>query len=698
MNGKYVTFNLTTPVVVKDGKTETFTVRADILGGAADKIKFVLDTDGDITANASKYNGVNVVNNYAGTEVSVEAGELTLYSIDATNDKIKDDTDNVVLGQLKVVNVAGQNLELKNLGFNLTTTNSGVNSVLENVQLELNGTSYDLDASTTSTSALSVTFGDTELDIVIPQGTTVFNIVADTLDNLTDGTTVKMTLDASNTSTFLVEETESDEVVSDVTPSSLTWDTLEVKQAKATISNVPLAAVNVVKGTSNITALQFEVKANETSELSIDKVVVNVSTGGTATGIAYKDAVSAVKLYKGSVSEANLVDSENGTRIAANGNVTFDGFDLKVAANATETFLVVVSTVDTDSVVNGTVRVNLSSVNIEDSNNDTANQTGTATGKLITIKGAGSLELTDDSTNTSNEEAKTVLAGSEVSIYSIDTKATNEEIKLTEIAFALTGASNDDLKKAIKSAKLYMGDTLIDTASNSDIKDTYNSVSYSGVIVFEDMTAVIPTTSTELKLVLTTENIGYEKIGTTLKNVKVSTVVVLKDEAKGANSNTKIAADKTIAATSAKEIAVVPGVVTPAITNTFATDDINSTMTLNVDFGANTKSIDGSALTATLTGLTLDVSSITATGTLSLFNGNGDKVATASLDSLSATSVAFTFISTDAISNGEAYRIETTAQASFRLAKAGVKYSVDSIDYTTNLKTTQDMGTYKRSN
>lgn len=315
MNGKYVTFNLDTPVVIKDGKTTTFTVQADILGGAGDDIKFVLDADGDIVASASKYTGVNVVNNYAGTEVDVEAGELTLYAIDATKDEVRDDTDNVVLGQLKLVNVAGQNLELKNLGVALETTYSGVLSVLENVQLLVNGSSYDLDADTSVTTDTGVTFSETDLDIVIPQGTTVFTVIADTLDDLRDGETVSMTLDATATATFKVEETDDDTVVDDVTPSSLSWDDVEISQPEATVSKVSLAPVTVVKGSSELTALQFEVKANSVSDLSMDKVVVNVSaSGGTATEI--KDYVSAVSLYKGSVSASNLLDSVNGTKIA----------------------------------------------------------------------------------------------------------------------------------------------------------------------------------------------------------------------------------------------------------------------------------------------------------------------------------------------------------------------------------------------
>ncbi|MBT5491555.1 hypothetical protein HOK00_04535, partial [bacterium] len=121
---KYLTFNFD-PFVIEDDKNETFTVKGDVMGGAGDDVQFVLDNKIDITATSSKYNAVNIVTGVAlASTVDIDAGELTLYAIDAEADEIRQDKSNVVIGQLKIVNVAGQNLELQNLGVVLTTTNS----------------------------------------------------------------------------------------------------------------------------------------------------------------------------------------------------------------------------------------------------------------------------------------------------------------------------------------------------------------------------------------------------------------------------------------------------------------------------------------------------------------------------------------------------------------------------------------------
>ncbi|MBT4947916.1 MAG: hypothetical protein HON27_17360 [Candidatus Marinimicrobia bacterium] len=94
-----------------------------------------------------------------------------------------------------------------------------------------------------------------------------------------------MTLtDADNTSLFRVEETEDDVVVTDITPGSLSWDNVEVVLSAATASNVPLADVEVVKGATDLVALQFEVEADSASYITIDKLKVTLEEDAAGSG------------------------------------------------------------------------------------------------------------------------------------------------------------------------------------------------------------------------------------------------------------------------------------------------------------------------------------------------------------------------------------------------------------------------------
>jgi hypothetical protein len=107
---------------------------------------------------SSKYNSV-LVNAASGTadDVSISAGELTIFAIDATTTDVRANKDNLVLGQIKVNNIAGKNLEIRKLNIditvndgdsNITDADDTANEILENVEIEVNGNTYELTAGT----------------------------------------------------------------------------------------------------------------------------------------------------------------------------------------------------------------------------------------------------------------------------------------------------------------------------------------------------------------------------------------------------------------------------------------------------------------------------------------------------------------------------------------------------------------------
>ena len=470
MQDKYLTFTFDA-ILIEDDKNETFTVKADVMGGASDTVLFSLDNEADISATASKYNAIKVTSIGGGETVLIDAGELTIYSIDAENDEVRQDKDNVVLGQIKVVNVAGQNLELLNLGINIEVSNGNLVDTIENVEFEVNGTSYDLDGE--NTDSASTVYSDTDLDIVLSQGTTILTVRADTLDNLAEGTTIRISLtdaqgDDAATSNFYVEETEEDVAVTDISPSALSFDNVTVVLSAASIANVPLADVSVVKGATDLVALQFEIEAGNASFVTVDDIEIALTSSGVAST---KDEISEVALYKGSVSESNLLDKQSGSKISTEGVVGFDGFNVEISAESTETFIVTVSTVDYDNVVGMEIVASIANPNtdiaLEDDENDTVYISSSAVvgEKKITVLPAGTLVLTADANNTDNEDAKVILAGEEAIVYSIDAKASNEEVNAETVVFTL----DTGLKTVVKSAKLYLDDTVVATATNSDV-------------------------------------------------------------------------------------------------------------------------------------------------------------------------------------------------------------------------------------
>ena len=699
MSGKYITFVLNNPITIKDGKTETFKVKADIDGWADKTIKFVLDSDGDIIANATKYYAVNVVKNYAGDEVTINAGDVAIYAIDVENDKVRDDTNNVKLGTLKIVNVAGKTLNLKNLWFNVkiagnTTWVTGGTLVLENVEAVVNGTSYDLCSEVRGTG--DHICSDSDVDITLPEGTTYIDVVADVQDNMPDGLTIKLSQNVTD-DTLYIEETEDDTKVTDITPSSLTWDDIEIKQPKATLSKTTLADITRVKGTENLVALQYDVEANEVSSLSIDKVKVNVKVLSGSTELTNrKDYVTQVTLYKDSVSDANKLDSVAGTKIGTDGTVEFDGFTVNVEKDATKTFIVTVSLGDSDEVVGKTVVVSYVDMDIDDDTNDPViKEWIVGEGRKITIKGSGQVivDLTGSVANAENESDKVLLAWESTDVFSLNIHAKNEAIDVDEFKLEISSDSDSsDLKDAINEVKVTLGNKTV-VAKNSDITTATGYVT----VKFDNLDGfIIPTENSKLVVNISTNSIGEEKVGKSVENVKVARFYVSKDDTKGVESNEKLSDDIDVDTTSvAKSTDVLPLIVTPAVTDKFGTDDKNATIKLSVNAGNNTDS-EGNPLTATLSAIKLSVTSLTRNGTVTVFNGNGDQVATASVGGNGTVTINLT--AGDVISQDEEYRIETTAEASFRLEKDGIVYKVNNTTYSTKLDNTEDLGSYSKSN
>lgn len=145
------------------------------------------------------------------------------------------------------------------------------------------------------------------------------------------------------TGEFYVEETEDDQTVDDITPSSLNWKKLTFIDSGATIANVPLSNTTVVRGTEDEVAMQFEIEAEEASDITVDEIValVELSKGpalatvdGTTpvttntytitpmydgTGdayVVYKDATNAVASYAATATDASSTDVATGLAAA----------------------------------------------------------------------------------------------------------------------------------------------------------------------------------------------------------------------------------------------------------------------------------------------------------------------------------------------------------------------------------------------
>lgn len=716
-DSKYVAFVLKKPLSITQGNNVALKVVADVVGGAGKTVIFGIDQKLDVSASSAKYGTGTAVTLTASSfaSVTIKAGAISLVKTDATATKVREDKDDVVLGTLDIV--AGQSdLEVKKIAVAVkSVTGAGVDSAaagcaagsddancyLENVQLRnvKTGARYDLTASAVAVDM--VEYSDSSFDFSLAQGSNKFEVIADTLNNIDNfdaaSFTLSMVADTTTTGTngyLVVEETGDDTTVTDVTPSSLTWKKVEGSESGATVSVLPLSDLTKVRGATNVTALQIEIKADESSALTVDeiKALVRTNTDGV-TGTATNQMVSQVSLYEGTDTSGTALDSVSGSNLAS-GVATFEGFEVVIPANGKKTFTVTVSFVDgsdASAAGNSPYRVEVAGADIsaQDDENDDVTIGGTyVSARDVTVTDVGTITLTADANNTDNKDAKNVLGGTTTTVFSVDVQATNESVDVGTVDFTYSAGSGN-LSAAGARAELYLGDTLIATAPNSDISATH--IVFGGTNAGELTNLIIPQETKELKLAIVTESIGYEKAGAVVTNVDVTAIDTT--EATGVNSGRDVADATANVASSSAAFAVVPTVVTPSVIAALSASSSEAQVKLTANSGVNTIAASSSTPTVTVDSLTFSAPGATGVVAADYVLYEEGKSGTTVTGKASGSNVVFDFADSngdgtanDAFANGsfttdKTYVIVPTMgtgdTAALKLLKTGVQYDTN---------------------
>lgn len=467
-NGKYVTFTLSTPVVVKKNETEDLRVYADVIAGAGDKIAFDITNAIYVQGKDSKYGyGLAVdVSLYDAQSFDINAGELTLVENKLPTDKVRQDTDDVVLASFNVNVNAGKDLSLEDIKFVLNGTATGTSwgTLFENTQLVVTvaGTkrTYDLNLAAGHTNA-TATWSDTDLGILLPAAKAItIELIADSITtyaaaDLNRDFTVTMGTNAL--AGFEVIENDDDTKVTDIVPSSIQFDKMKLVSSNVTVSRLSLGvSANGVIGTKNLDAIKFQVRADDVSS-----VFVNAFTfSGSASGCVFNStSVSAAKLWKQSgTSGWTEVEAQGGFEIS-NGMITFDDFaEIEVAKSATQVFLLTLDIADDDNLNGCSMRVNLQSADIEDDDNKDLVATGTPTaiGRILNITSAGTLTVSTELNDSKVSRAKHVLAGTTSDyVAAFDLVAKNEGVNIEDIQINVAGVSSSAFQSAVTDVLLY---------------------------------------------------------------------------------------------------------------------------------------------------------------------------------------------------------------------------------------------------
>ena len=342
MVDKYVDFQLATPYLLKQAKTITATVRADIVTDVTKTIELYLNNVADFEATGTAYGNFyspKVTNTFGtgnATAYTIAGSAITVsYDGPAAAD-VKQNTKNYVFANL-MIKSANDDVTIDTLPFTLVTSAASTTATLDNVKLvdSGNGVSYGV-ASDPAGLATSETL--TFENVVLKKGVQYkFAVTGDVPNNV--GTfTYRVDWAASGVVATYVG---SDVAVSasDFSASTLTGKTFTVAAAKLTFTTAPVNAATYVKSAQKVLLYKFTAAANSVDNLKLSKLKVATTTG--SSGLATLDqAFDKIELYRvDSAGAETLLDDETSL---SGSSVTFSGFttDIAKGSNNTATFVV----------------------------------------------------------------------------------------------------------------------------------------------------------------------------------------------------------------------------------------------------------------------------------------------------------------------------------------------------------------------
>ena len=490
-------------------------VKADIMSGAGETIAFTVDEYLDVlAADASFGTGAVITGDISGNATDIEAGELTLVAVDTQNDEFTENTRDYVLGTIRVTSNSGENIELQQLAVQIQKPAGGnyanVSQVLENVEAVTPFGTYSLNRQ--GGAATTETYRDNRVDIMLPAGQS-FDIVirADILDNLpllnsTDS--LRMSLPTINgvkgVSFFYAEEINDRTAVTDITPSTLTFNELRGSSAELEARAITQSNRSVVVGSKNIAALHFELEAGRTEDIRVNDLTVAFPSGGGLTQGSNAN-ISALRLYRGSVSAENLLSTKSGSRLSG-GQVVFDNLNTIIEADKTVQFIVEIDLVDDQSLAGVQLRARLVDVDAQDEDNDDVNTNGldVVSTRLITLQAAGTLNATADNTDPVSNRAKLVLAGETSDfVASFELNAQDEAFTIRDLN-VIAGGGALSLENSVATMILFANDRVTEVSRRSVTGNT---------VEFRNLNYTVQQGSENLYVKVITHEFGKNKPG-----------------------------------------------------------------------------------------------------------------------------------------------------------------------------------------
>jgi len=370
-------------------------------------------------------------------------------------------------------------------------------------------------------------------------GTTKIELIADSANAFAAGDLnkyFKVTLNTSGTSNLKIVENDDDRVVTDITPSVVTSDKIQVVDSAASVVALTLSTpFNAVVGSENVVAGDFQIRTTNAGSVAVQSIVFSGNTNFTST------LISQLKLWRQVGSTWQEIDAQAGFDISSS-LVTFDNFDeIVIPASSTQNFRLTLDLVNGSST--GTIAaLSVNSVSMQDGENNDITASNTfpvGLVRAITVTTAGSLSVTVDNTDANTNQSKSVVAGNTSDyVASYEFVANNEDVLIKDMTLTASGGSGvsmTNLSSIIKSVQVYEIGT-----NGATLLAEENTVNSLGYIEFNDFNKVIPQGTKNLYFKVVTQKYGQNFPGIDyLTGISFSLDIATTD-AQGVSSNADI--------------------------------------------------------------------------------------------------------------------------------------------------------------
>jgi hypothetical protein len=616
--------------------------------------------------------------------VVIEGSEINVAFDKSSIDEVKPNAEKALIGTLTMSTSEDYTIDvievtIKNTTF--ATKSTAVQDIIS--ELELDGTSFD-SASTGSTAVYTFE------DITLSDEEKVLELRAD-IEDETSLNGINLTFDVAITK---VTDEENDETYTTKVGDVLSSTSFKTKSIDVESASFELTASNVtdrelVLGNGiEVVLYKGKISVGDSDDIKINEISFTGGATSLSNSADLEDVLDNVEINIGGKTKDGDVKATV---------VEFKSLNTIVAAGSDNVEVLVTGTLKDDDSIQSLDQIELAynsaALDIEDSEGEEVlnitDSSANTYNPTIVLNEQGSLEIAVVNNGENEDEIEAVvLAGTNgVALAEVEMEASDEDIKVKELAFTIAGA---DFSPTLENVKLVAGSKTIAEGAVVTYNGTDTLITFKDDFIVEESEDLIEAVLVADLNTVTTEG---GQVSATLGDVQIELVALVASDVKGVSSNEDITVDYDMssnvdnnvsASATSDVVTVVPALVTVSVVNTLGNEDQYARIKFDIDKGNNDLDSDD----VTITQIDLE-NAVAGSGVVLRNDDNAD---VAFVDENADPLVLST---AEEINDGDEFEFKVTGDNDeIRIVANGISFMIDNKTYTISNDKVIDLGSY----